>query len=133
MKIVYRHKRVLDFGRFLNDEKGYPSQEDLFSYSRDKKWVDDALSAEFPPASRGGHTSCSLVLDEEVIGAGEALCSYSQNFSYSEGRRISLNRAIDKAESNGHTVEGVQKVYRIDEETGAILPDGRKDLVGVNA
>lgn len=88
--------------------------------------------------ARGGETNCNIVLlsenfddDELVIGSARAVCSLSQNFDYSEGRRISLNRAIDNAVLTNWLDKilgsGLKKVFR--EVDGEPVKDGEVDIL----
>ena len=87
--------------------------------------------------ARGGETRCEIVhtgpniKDELTLGNGVAVCSLTQNFDYSEGRRISLNRAIDDAVLNNwlDKILGAElkKVFR--EVDGEPVKDGEVDIL----
>lgn len=131
IKVKFFHSRVP--ASRLNPIKGKPKGWILQPYSRKKGWVGDN-TIDQGPASRGGYTYCTIEIgdDGHVIGSGKALCSFSQNFSYWEGRRISQNRAIDIAILNGYTTDirdaDLQKLYYQDAAQNP-LPDGAIDMM----
>lgn len=122
MKVVYQHQRLITNDK-RNKPTGIPLEDTLFAYGRSKKWL--TLAMDWPVASRGGHTACLFVLDDTVVAIGESYCSLSQNFSYKEGRRIALNRAIDDARLSGYFNEleefGIFK--------SQVVQDGDSDLI----
>ncbi len=129
IKAKFFHNRVP--ASRLNPTKGKPKDWLLLPYSRKNGWANDDDLSNMEVASRGGFTYCMLVDEEDlVIGSGKALCSFSQNFSYWEGRRISQNRAIDIAIMNGLAdvvrEAGLSKLYYQDAAQNPIA-DGSED------
>lgn len=49
------------------------------------------------PHRRPRHTACSIVDGEEVVGHNIASCCPTDAFSYSEGRKTALTRALQDA------------------------------------
>lgn len=41
-----------------------------------------------------GKTICQISVGEKVLGLGYAICSKKDNFSYKNGRKVALNKAI---------------------------------------
>jgi hypothetical protein len=81
--VTYKHYRV-PLGCGAN--KGRPSSISLLPYSRNE-------TIPWAPEPCGGKTVCTLDLGKGVQVVGEAVCSYSDNFCYAEGRKIAHERA----------------------------------------
>ena len=92
MKVYYKHYRVPSYVTGL---RGQPANGHLFGYSRARK------RKSFRPASTGGATECTIVLDNGAAFNGIAYCSYSDPFCYKTGREIAYERAVKMALETG--------------------------------
>jgi hypothetical protein len=106
-KLVYKHFRVPDLLGVIHPRRGKPGRENTLPYTRGQGWTDSTSKnpRALKPLERGGRTTCTIIDgDGNVLGEGEAVCSYSDNFNYSMGRVISSGRAIASAEDEfmGH-------------------------------
>jgi len=119
LRVKYHHCRVLP----PNPKKGSPEKGELFDYSRKLGFLEPEVSAvvnfakeiygdehALAPDSRGGCTCCIIVEDGlEVVATGSSVCSFSNNFCYEKGRKLSLSRAFDDAVDAGVSPDALKK------------------------
>lgn len=108
LQLVFRHERMplVTWNAMGRPRKGKPELPYLVSYSRNNK--------RFIPAPVGGHTTVEMrYRDNSRWGlrdapTGTSLCSFSDNFSYREGRRVALQRMV---EATRDTIERLDAEY----------------------
>jgi len=126
IKVKYHHCRTIT----PHARKGPPPKGELYGYSQKLKWLNPLINVAMKtlfddgPSSKGGCTCCLLVDDYlEVVGHGCSTCSFSDNFSYAKGRKLSLARAFDDALEHGvpqDVLEAEGIVRPTDEELEAL-------------